>query len=121
MEKDVPSHIVLNYIGVGLAASSTILYLFVKPETGGKVGNLDEDESRSESTMASSTDKSIKEIIEIGDRTDEGGGFLEHLSHRTKRFIGSALAIFSGVMYGQYNTPVLYAHQHYNKLIIISN
>lgn len=112
LEKDVPSNIVLNFIGVALAASSTVLYLFVKADMShGKL-------KPSEITITNDSEKDTESGVEKKNSVENHenhDGILGRQSLRTKRIIGSVLAIFSGIMYGQYNTPILYTNQQFNK------
>lgn len=111
LNKEVPSNQILNYIGVAMALISAIFYLFVKSETqtnerntssfsrSNKTGVLDEPESKLNPTDSLNSDEEEKD-------------FIEKLNPTFKRILGTGLAIFSGVMYGQSNTPILYTTAH---------
>ena len=54
------------------------------------------------------------ETIEKDSKANEIA-FLERQSKLTKRVIGISLALMTGTLFSQFNTPVLYTHQQFNK------
>ncbi|XP_018591179.1 transmembrane protein 144a isoform X2 [Scleropages formosus] len=90
---------VLNYCGAGLCLLSAIIFFFVKTEV--QVSNNSEEtplliNSRADSDGLGTTDES----------------WVDRLSPRLKRIIGSGLAVVSGLLYGSSFVPVLYIKNH---------
>ena len=96
LNAQLPSNTVLNYIGVALALASTVFYVFVKTDVSkaNKIGD-----STSEIEMSN------------GEKSEQKNDFFVRLSLTQKRIVGISLALFSGLFYGQSNTPVLYTLQ----------
>lgn len=85
-----PSHVIMNYVGVGLTLLSAVSYLFVKSDTTRKR----KDDSIHESQF-DVTDKLTPEINEPKDET-----IFDKLSPKFKHIFGMSLAIVSGLFYG---------------------
>jgi hypothetical protein len=101
LRETVPSRTELNYVGVALALVSTVFYAFVKTEV---------------STPAKHTDKVFNTELGVpvkSTNNEEKTDFLDRFSPLQKRILGISLAFFSGLMYGECNTPALYAQQNY--------
>lgn len=96
----VPSDRIMNYIGVSLAASSAIFYLFIK-------SNIDEENPSINET------EPLIEREPILTETEESD-FFDRLNPSVKKILGTSLAIFAGVMYGLNFTPVLYIIDNYS-------
>jgi hypothetical protein len=115
--------VTLNYVGVLLAASGTIFYLFVKTEATTKLPSSEikkyETSTSANSSLPINTNSSIDEYsskLDLPLIENEGeGDFFERQKESTKRIIGIGLSVLSGFLYGQSNTPVLYTNQKYNK------
>jgi uncharacterized ion transporter superfamily protein YfcC len=83
---------------VALALVSTVFYVFVKTDVSKqKANNI-------------VTDTSTFTISEKDNQAAEQS-FLDRMTASQKRIIGIVLAFFSGLMYGECNTPVLYTKQ----------
>jgi hypothetical protein len=112
LKEEVPSNETLNYIGVALAFVSGIFYVFVKSDTSRKTLTVivqDIDPSEFMSQQASFNDE--ESLISV---PDVGGDFFDRLSVGKKRAVGIALACFSGIMYGECFSPVVYVGEQEN-------
>ena len=99
LDPNIPSNSLMNYIGIGLALISAIFYIFVKSET--RIAQIAQIESVE-------TTNSTQVLI----NSDENQlDFFDRLNPVKKRLIGISLAITTGIIYGQCNTPVLYTTQ----------
>lgn len=88
----------MNYVGIFLALVSAVFYLFVKSDT------------KKENPEAVESTNSTEVLIQ---NEDDNRDFFEKLNPVKKRLLGIGLAIMSGILYGQCNTPVLYTTQNH--------
>lgn len=127
----MPSNTLLNYIGVSLAILSSVCYLFVKSDA--RIKTIDESIQTEASTLRvdnkSTSDEAISSSINSSpnrsntnlitnedqqqQQQNEHHDFLDRLNPNVKRAIGLGLSVFSGIMYGESNTPVLIARDKY--------
>lgn len=106
----MPSNEALNYIGVGIAALSALFYMFVKSEPN----KWSESKIRPEvSIQLEEAEPKNKEKNQ--ESSDARPGFFERQSKLNKRIIGISLALMTGTLFSQFNTPALYTHQQFNK------
>lgn len=108
LKKEIPSHKVLNYIGVLLVLLSTIFYLLVKnnekPKSEDDLSEPDEKSNLIDSTYESTNSSRINaQTVSI----------YERLSPVNKRLVGIGLCVFSGLLYGQAFTPIVYIRDNY--------
>ena len=108
-----PTHVWLNYIGVGLSAASALFYLFVKSNTNSKAANNNTEEN---SNNSNETAPLIDDITSINEARPAvvNENFIDRQSPRVKQIVGTCLAIFSGIMYGMFFTPELYVIDNYD-------
>ncbi|XP_023655277.2 transmembrane protein 144a [Paramormyrops kingsleyae] len=90
---------VLNYCGAGLCLLSAITFFFVKSEGG--------TPSASEETPLLINSRSNSDGLGA---TDES--WVDRLSPKMKRILGSGLAAVAGLLYGSSFVPVLYIKNH---------
>lgn len=96
LDPNVPSNLIMNYIGIVLALISAIFYIFVKTETTAvQVESM--ETTNSTQILVNSEENQLD--------------FFDRLDPVKKRIIGISLAIITGIIYGQCNTPVLYTTQ----------
>ncbi len=93
----MPSNEVLNYVGVVLALTSTVFYVFVKTDVSSHKQKTD---------IVFNSEQGMKSTNNEGNES-----FFDRLSLTQKRVVGILLAFFSGLMYGECNTPTLYTRQ----------
>jgi len=109
INKEIPSNLTLNYCGVMLSLSSTIVYFFVKSEPNKKVTPSNSNQSIS----IINEDQIANELADHPNSENENKGFFESLNPKVAKIIGFGLAVFSGFMYGESNTPILYVKSNY--------
>nr|XP_019959376.1 PREDICTED: transmembrane protein 144 isoform X2 [Paralichthys olivaceus] len=91
---------ILNYCGAGLCLLSGLIFFFVKADVD-----------------LHPNSESIPLLI---DRRTYSGSYgptssefwIDHIGHKTRRFIGCLLAVVSGLLYGSSITPILYIKSH---------
>jgi glucose uptake protein GlcU len=109
INKEIPSNLTLNYFGVVVSLISTIVFFFVKSEPNTKVTPSDSNQLisilKKENKTADSLQLSVSE--------NQNKGFFESFNPKVAKIIGFSLAIFSGFMYGESNTPILYVKSNY--------
>ncbi len=95
----------MNYFGVIFVLISTIFYLFVKTNDTNKPVFTDDlerlhenEETNSEPVFSNQQPSSLMSI----------------LKSNIKRVIGLSLSIFSGILYGQPYTPIVYIRDNYD-------
>lgn len=103
IKAEVPSKLALNYVGVCLAASSAIFYLFVKTET-----------AQAQQTDHHENEPLIQTIEPSIQQREQPVDFYDKLNPKAKRMAGTFLAIISGVLYGVTFTPYLYVVDNYS-------
>lgn len=140
VKEQIPSDLILNYIGVALAVSSAVIFALVKNETTkgasysteeeidvGRTQNLQQINSikisqnsyqdTSDPLELKKTEKTHADAKGNDDltlhtkETDES--FVDKLGPRGKRIVGLALCVISGVCYGQTFTPATYVQDNY--------
>lgn len=89
----IPSSPALNYVGVALALSSTLVFFFVETD----LKPIDNRVS-SEAKMIELDNTSFKMAKAIKFK-------------KAQKIVGFCLAFFAGLLYGQCNTPILYQAQ----------
>lgn len=100
---------------MAIAASSTLFYIFVKSEPNNRRIDVAKEPPKSENELEEVREKGEdSEAIENDSKANEIA-FLERQSKLTKRVIGISLALMTGTLFSQFNTPVLYTHQQFNK------
>lgn len=100
---------------MAIAASSTLFYIFVKSEPNNRRIDVAKEPPKSENELEEVREKrEDSETIEKDSKANEIA-FLERQSKLTKRVIGISLALMTGTLFSQFNTPVLYTHQQFNK------
>ena len=105
LKAEIPSNEALNYAGIALIFCSSVAYLFIKPDATSRV-------DPSDSALSDSTTHILRDENREADGTKEKDIF-EKMSPLTQRILGICLAIFSGLMYGQANTPITYVRGNY--------
>lgn len=109
LKKEIPSNKVLNYLGVLFVLLSTVFYLMVKTTEKPKPDDvLDPEETRN---LLDSTNESTNTLS--ASHEHQNGSFIEHLSTAKKRVIGLFLAVFSGLLYGEAFSPIVYIRDNY--------
>ncbi|CAG5124075.1 unnamed protein product, partial [Candidula unifasciata] len=121
----------MNYVGVALAFGSILLYVLVKNEISGSTEvEVDVSDDVLIHAETSSINNSIQSsadgsnIIVFKRSSDpactspdiQGSDdrmYIENLSPVKKKIIGTALAIFSGILYGVQFTPATYVQENY--------
>lgn len=93
---------------------STVCYLFVKTETG---INTNQVQISSEAALPTETTDEVEGALNrssenlTGDQNtgivDQNQDFIGRMNPNVKRTVGIVLAVISGVLYGESNTPVL--------------
>ena len=101
---------------MAIAASSTLFYIFVKSEPNNRRIDVAKEPPKSENELEEVREKQEdSETIEKDDTKANEIAFLERQSKLAKRVIGISLALMTGTLFSQFNTPVLYTHQQFNK------
>ena len=86
--------------------------MFIKPETS--KNQVAPTINRSDNEPINSTIQEGDEKVGILNKEEASGDFFDNLSTVAKRVLGIGLSIFSGLMYGQSNTPVTYVRNNYS-------
>lgn len=129
--KEVPDNPVMNYVGVGVAVSSAVVFSFVKSTVKAPSDSNTSDQDAESDALISSTfgnpndslystasgqedllfNRPTKSINGIrGESPDDTP--LDRLSPSMKRFVGILLSVISGLLYGQIFTPTLYVQSN---------
>ncbi len=109
----MPSNQTYNYIGISLAILSGLFYLFVDSTTQTRhrpvEADLNEYEDTGQGETISQDDDEIL-VVRIDDRSSQTPtpGLFDRMSKTQRHVIGILLACFSGIMYGECVTPVIY-------------
>jgi hypothetical protein len=119
LKPEVPSNQTYNYIGISLAMLSALFYLFVDSTSSPKPRPIEEEpEEFEESAQGETLSQDDEEILVV--RTDDyrrisltkneedNSDFFDNMSKAKRHAIGICLACFSGILYGQCFTPVIY-------------
>lgn len=108
---EVPSNVVLNYVGVAMAAISGVFYLFVKSESS----TPEERQTLVSAPIAEiTTENEIAVVLSNNDAGNQSETFFDRLNTSTKRTLGISMAIFSGILYAFTFTPALYIQDNYD-------
>ena len=97
-------------MGIALIVVSFIAYLLIKPETSNKV---DSNNTGNQLKNMESTEQIINNDGENNETTVVKNNFFDNMPTLVKRILGISLSLFSGLMYGQSNTPVTYVRNNY--------
>lgn len=139
VKAQVPNNVVMNYIGVGLAVSSAVIFALVKNEVS--MASIDStivvtDPEKSSLLNPSSRERGSfqtthmdgHDVVVFGDRRRKSSSvndpdnipddesdesFVDKLGPNGKRMLGLFLCVFSGLCYGQTFTPSIYAQDNY--------
>ena len=116
VKAEVPSNPTLNYVGVALAASSGLFYLFVKNEPTARVADDKERLFPTEEEANIPDDDDIDKIdkVQHAPIVVHSTPFIDSLSPEKKRVLGISLACTAGVIYGFVFTPALYVQDNYD-------
>lgn len=106
-----PTSSELNYAGVALTLISTIFYLFVKNET--KIVVSEEAPNQEATAKLNELSTNGVESDMISKSTEQNIDIYDRLNPKAKRIVGIALAVFSGLLYGEAFTPILYIKSNY--------
>ena len=101
-----PNNDTLNYIGVALTLFSTVFYLFVNNSQKNTQAINEQDKKINQ--MPTTSGNSNETLL---DKNDED--IYEKLSSNKKKIVGISLALFSGLMYGEAFTPIIYVQDNY--------
>ncbi len=101
-----PNNDTLNYIGVALTLFSTVFYLFINNSKKNTQEISEEDKKINE--MPTTSGSSNETLLEKND-------IYQKLSSNKKRIVGISLSVFSGLMYGEAFTPILYVQDNYDE------
>uniref|UniRef100_A0A0X3PU01 Transmembrane protein 144 n=1 Tax=Schistocephalus solidus TaxID=70667 RepID=A0A0X3PU01_SCHSO len=119
----IPSNPIMNYVGVGIAVGSVLIYAAIKPNR--KEENEEEISTDEEhDNMSDRVIMSLKEIESESALVDEldpevnkgcsrGCKPVSQLPMVQRRIIGIILAICTGVLFGNIFVPTLYIQGHY--------
>lgn len=139
VKKQVPTDVNMNYIGVALAVSSSVLFALVKSEvsTAGIDSTIVVTDSERSPLLSPSnqqrgsmhtTHMAHHDVVVFSERRRKSSGingtaeqlmedsdesFVDRLAPRGKRILGLALCVFSGLLYGQTFTPAIHAQDNY--------
>ncbi|KAL1024034.1 hypothetical protein UPYG_G00050540 [Umbra pygmaea] len=91
----------LNYCGAGLCLLSAVIFFFVKSDVHTQTPHQEDQEPLL-------IDRSVN-AEGMGSSDDS---WVDTLRPRTKRLVGSLLAVFAGLLYGSTFIPVLYIKNH---------
>jgi len=130
---EVPDKVVLNYIGVALAVSSSIIYVFVKNETNQpnvemtiqvedersplvqeSRGSLYGGNPQEDVLVFNKGRRSSSLNSNLTDSKSRDHSFVDDLSPGNKRIVGIVLSMGSGVCYGLNFTPAIYIQDRHN-------
>jgi len=89
---------------------SSIPYLLIKPETSKNKVIPGDSQNH---LINESTEQIVQEDEKSIDGSATKRDFFDKMSTLVKRIVGISLSIFSGLMYGQANTPVTYVRNNY--------
>ena len=102
---------------------SFIPYLLIKPETSknkvipgdnqNQLNPLNNQPTKKKAINNESTEQIVQEDEKSIDDSANKTDFFDKMSTLVKRILGISLSIFSGLMYGQSNTPVTYVRNNY--------
>ncbi|KAK1792600.1 hypothetical protein P4O66_012531 [Electrophorus voltai] len=95
IEAETVAHPTLNYCGAGLCLFSAIVFFFVKSDV-------------QRPTTSEETPLLIDNSVNTLNRSSSDKSWVDMLSPRTKRVVGSVLAVGAGLLYGSSFIPVLY-------------
>jgi hypothetical protein len=116
IKKEEPSNSTLNYIGVFLALLSIFFYLFVNSNTAS--GDVLDPESSSTTIATNEDDEenlvnetTTTDLVEAANSGEDD--IIDRLHPFVKRALGTVLAVITGILFGQSNTPILYANEHF--------
>ena len=107
----MPGNTTLNYCAIALICTSAIFYLLVKTEDDSEKETKKSD-VWPEKDPEVIREKVISEVLEI--ETAKPTNIYSKLTLTQKRIIGIMLSAVSGVLYGQFYTPVLYIQHNYD-------
>ncbi|XP_026885196.2 transmembrane protein 144a isoform X2 [Electrophorus electricus] len=99
IEAETVAHPTLNYCGAGLCLFSAIVFFFVKSDV-------------QRPTTSEETPLLIDNSVNTLNRPSSDKSWVDMLSPRTKRVVGSVLAVGAGLLYGSSFIPVLYIKNH---------
>ena len=99
LKAEEPSNKLLNYFGVVFVLVSTVFYLFVKSNNANETANAEE---RLIAVHSVRSENSIQ--LETGSEVS----IFDRLSNTNKRILGLSLAVFSGILYGESFTAIVY-------------
>jgi len=105
LKKEDPANSALNYVGVVLVLLSTVFYLLVKPEQSRPTERPEHDET---SRLIDSTNESTNTYEQLASTS-----IYDRLSNSKKRILGLGLSVFSGLLYGQAFSPIVYIRDNY--------
>jgi Transmembrane family, TMEM144 of transporters len=102
---------ILNYVGVAIAVSAMLVFLFIQPTLDdGKKGYSKVGDDEIEEGFLSGQETEDDANAESG--TGEEASWIDKLSPATKRIYGITLSIIAGVLYGSNFTPPTYIIDH---------
>ncbi len=107
LKKENPANSALNYAGVLLVLLSTVFYLLIKTE---KTSSTTHDEINETSRLIDSTNESTNTSQQTN---TQDLSIYDRLSKPKKRILGLSLAVFSGLLYGQAFSPIVYIRDNY--------
>lgn len=111
LNKEIPSNLTLNYIGVALVLLSTVFYLMVKKAEEPSRAGYDEIAATAADDDAES--KPINSSEQLTQKADGDASLFGRLSMTNKRIVGISLSVGSGLLYGQAFTPIVYVRDNY--------
>ncbi|XP_071124935.1 transmembrane protein 144-like [Mytilus edulis] len=104
VDKSIPEHITMNYLGVAICVLSAFVFVMVKTE----VTPVQDEET--EALLVTEYPKNASSI-KVDTAIDEISYF-DMLSPGMRKIVGLLLCIFSGLMYGQMFTGATYVQDH---------
>ncbi|ELT94008.1 hypothetical protein CAPTEDRAFT_3325 [Capitella teleta] len=111
LHKEVPAHVVLNYVGMGLCLISAVVYIFVQSRSETSVnGNIGVRSFPTEQDPLLPRPSQVESGVNVQMTPPSR---LEVLSPYMRNVLGTLLAIFAGVLYGLNFTPVIYIQDNY--------
>lgn len=126
LNKDVPPHIIMNYIGVVLCLISAVTYMFIRttnaPSSSSSAARAVEDpllavvDASPSSPAAATADAAAAINGDAVARTSLHAAhppvFYERMSPAPRRLLGIAMAVAAGLLFGLNFCPVIYIQQH---------
>ncbi|CAD5113163.1 DgyrCDS2352 [Dimorphilus gyrociliatus] len=114
IKEEIPQNQVMNFCGVGLALVSTVIYIFIKSETNGRI--VRENDGREPLLPHDQSNVQTIEHQEVDETITrrESLTFVDRISSRNKRLLGILAALYAGSMYGLSFTPVIYIQDRYD-------